>query len=281
MENKNVVITGGNAGIGLATSMALAQKGANIFLVCRNKEKAEKALQEIAAVSRNKKVQYLLADLSSQESIRFLSKQLYNSLDKIDVLINNAGAVFPQFTKSADGIEMTIATNHFAYFLLTNLLLDLIKKSDYARIVNVASRAHEGATIDFESFTQNKNYFIFKAYGQSKLANILFTAEFAKRLGKSHVSINSLHPGLVKTDIGNKNTNWYSTLAWTLFSRLGGVSIEKGAETSIYLATADEVKNVSGKYFAKCKETKPSQTAQDETLQKQLWELSEKLCPLS
>lgn len=280
MENKNVIITGGNAGIGLATSIALAKKGANIFLVSRSKEKAEKAQQEIAAASGNKKVQYFLADLSSQKSIRNLNTQVHNSLDKIDVLINNAGAVFPDFTKSVDGIEMTIATNHFAYFLLTNLLLDLIKKSDYARIVNVASRAHVNATIDFESFTQNKNYFIFKAYGQSKLANILFTAEFAKRLGKSHVTINSLHPGLVKTDIGNKNTNWYSTLAWTLFSRLGGLTVEKGAATSIYLASSDEVKNVTGKYFAKCKETEPSKTAQDESLQKELWTVSEKLCPL-
>jgi NAD(P)-dependent dehydrogenase (short-subunit alcohol dehydrogenase family) len=280
MENKNVVITGGNAGIGLATSIALAKKGANIFLVSRSKEKAEKAQQEIAAASGNKKVQYFLADLSSQKSIRNLSAQVHNSLDKIDVLINNAGAVFPDFTKSVDGIEMTIATNHFAYFLLTNLLLDLVKKSDYARIVNVASRAHVNATLDFASFTQNKNYSIFKAYGQSKLANILFTAEFAKRLGKSHVTINSLHPGLVKTDIGNKNTNWYSTLAWTLFSRLGGLTVEKGAETSIYLASSDEVKYVTGKYFAKCKETEPSKTTQDESLQRELWTVSEKLCPL-
>ncbi len=280
MQNKNVVVTGGNAGIGLATSMALAKQGANIFLVSRNKDKAADAVEAIKQATGNGNIQYLIADLSVQQSIRELNKELRNRLASIDVLINNAGGVFPQFSKSADGLEMTIATNHFSYFLLTNLLLDLVQQSPWGRIVNVASRAHVNASIDIESFTQDKGYFIFKAYGQSKLANVLFTAELARRLGNSHVTVNSLHPGLVKTDIGNKKTNWYSTLAWTLYSRIGGLSIEDGAATSIYLASSKDVAGITGKYFAKCKATTPSALAQDVALQKELWRISEQYCPL-
>jgi NAD(P)-dependent dehydrogenase (short-subunit alcohol dehydrogenase family) len=280
MQGRNIIITGGSSGIGYATAMQLAKMGANIFLICRNKERAQKAVEEICAATRNRNIHFLLADLSAQRAIRQLNQDIRNRLERIDVLINNAGAVFPRFQKSEDGIEMTIATNHFAYFLLTHLLIDLIEKSDYARIVNVSSNAHHTATLDLASFTQERDYFIFKAYAQSKLANILFTAEFARRWNHSHISVNCLHPGLVKTDIGNKHTNWYSAFFWTLYSRIGGVSVEKGAKTSVYLATAPELNKVSGKYFAKCREAIPSALAQDITLQQQLWEVSEKLCPI-
>jgi NAD(P)-dependent dehydrogenase (short-subunit alcohol dehydrogenase family) len=180
-----------------------------------------------------------------------------------------------------DGLEMTIATNHFAYFLLTNLLLDLIKKSDYARIVNVASESHYSGKIDFESFQKEKGYFIMKAYGQSKLANVLFTAELAERLKGTNVTANSLHPGFVKTEIGTKDTQWYAKLFWTLASKMAGISVEDGAKTSVYLASSDEVKGVSGKYFEKCKEKEPAPLAKDKALQKELWHTSEKLCPIS
>jgi len=280
MTNKNVVITGGNAGIGLATSIHLAKRGANIYLVARSKEKAAAAVEQIQAASGKKNVKFFIADLSSQKSIRKVAAEIKHEVDVIDVLINNAGAVFPEFKLTEDGLESTIATNHFAYFLLTNLLLDNIKKSDYARIVNVASRAHEDAKIDFDSFTKNKSYFIFRAYGQSKLANVLFSNELARRLKDTNVTVNSLHPGFVQTDIGNKGTQWYAKLVWTLMTKLRAVSTDEGAGTSIYLATSDEVKGVTGKYFSDSKEKKPQPLALDESLQKQVWEVSEKLCPL-
>jgi NAD(P)-dependent dehydrogenase (short-subunit alcohol dehydrogenase family) len=278
MQNKNVLITGGNAGIGLATAIDLAKKGANIFIVSRSEEKAKEAVQKINAENGNANAKYFLADLSSQKSIRALAEAVKKEITVLDVLINNAGGVFPDFKLSDDGLEMTIATNHFAYFLLTNLLLDLVKKSDYARIVNVSSGSHYKGKIDLASFTENKGYFILKAYEQSKLANVLFTQELAERLAATNVTVNALHPGFVKTDIGKKGTQWYASLFWTISSNLTAISVEDGAKTSIYLASSDTVKNVSGKYFDKCKEKTPAPLAADKALQKQLWAESERLC---
>jgi len=280
MKNRNVIITGGNAGIGLATSIALAKQGANIYFVSRSKDKADEAVETIVAESGNKNIKYFVANLSSQKSIRQLASEIKNEMSVIDVLINNAGGTFSDFTLSEDGLEMTIATNHFAYFLLTNLLLDSIKKSDYARIVNVASGSHYQGKIDFESFTKNKSYFVMKAYGQSKLANVLFTNELAERLKGTNVTVNSLHPGFVKTQIGNKNASWYSGLFWSIVT-LGAISVEDGAKTSVYLASSPEVKGVTGKYFDKCKVKKAAALALDKELGKQLWQKSEELCPIA
>jgi NAD(P)-dependent dehydrogenase (short-subunit alcohol dehydrogenase family) len=280
MTGKNIIITGGNAGIGLATSIALAKQGANIYIVSRSKDKAEEAAKTIIAESGNKNVKYFLANLSSQSSIRKLVAEIKNQMSVVDVLINNAGGTFTDFTLSEDGLEMTIATNHFAYFLLTNLLLDLIKKAEQGRIVNVASGSHYQGKIDFESFTKKKSYFVMKAYAQSKLANVLFTNELADRLNGTKVTVNSLHPGFVKTQIGNKNANWYSNIFWSLIT-IGGMSPENGAKTSIYLATSPQVKNVTGKYFDKCTEKKPAALAVDKELGIQLWKKSEELCPIA
>jgi len=280
MKGRNVIITGGNAGIGLATSIALAKQGANVYIVSRSKDKAEEAVKTIIDESGNKSVKHFVANLSSQKSIRQLASEIKNEISVIDVLINNAGGTFSDFTLSDDGLEMTIATNHFSYFLLTNLMLDRIKKSDYARIVNVASGSHYKGKIDFESFGKKKNYFIMKAYEQSKLANVLFTNELAERLKGTNVTANSLHPGFVKTQIGNKNATWYSDLFWSIATTLGAISVEDGAKTSVYLASSPEVKNVTGKYFDKCKEKKPSAFALDKELGKQLWKKSEELCPI-
>ena len=281
MKDKIVLITGGSAGIGLATAEALAEKGAEIILAARSEEKLKQAAQLIESKTVNKKIRYYVADFSYQKSIRSLAQNVKKDYQKIDVLINNAGGVFPAFKLNDDGLEMTIATNHFAYFLLTNLLLDLIKKSDYARIVNVASDSHYNGKIDFESFTKDKGYFITKAYAQSKLANVLFTAELAERLTGTQVTVNSLHPGFVKTDIGNKNTQWYAKLFWSLASRIGGISVEAGAKTSVYLASSEDVKGVSGKYFDKCMLKDPAPLAKDKALQKELWQKSEQLCPIN
>ncbi len=280
MKNRNVLITGGNAGIGLATAIALAKKGANVYIVSRNQEKAEAAVKQINTEAGNNTAGYFIANLSSQQSIRQLAEAVKAKLPVLDVLINNAGGVFPTFMLSEDGLEMTIATNHFAYFLLTNLLLDTIKKSDYARIVNVSSNSHYKGKIDFDSFTADNGYFIMKAYEQSKLANVLFTQELAERLQGSQVTVNALHPGFVKTEIGTKGTQWYASWIWTMMARIGAISVEEGAKTSIYLASSDEVETVSGKYFDKCKTREPNPVAGDKALQKQLWAESERWCGL-
>ena len=280
MTDKIVLITGSSSGIGLATAEALAAKGAEIILVARSEQKLKEAAQQITSKTGSKKICFYIADFSSQKSIRSLAAQVKKDYQKIDVLINNAGAVFPDFKLSEDGLEMTIATNHFAYFLLTSLLLDLIKKSDYARIINVASGSHYKGKIDFDSFTKEKDYFITKAYAQSKLANVLFTFNLAERLKDTQITVNCLHPGFVKTDIGNKDTQWYSKFFWTLASGLAGISLEDGAKTSVYLASSDEVKGVTGKYYDKCKEKEPTPLAKDVELQKELWNISQLFCPI-
>ncbi len=281
MKNKNILITGGNAGIGLATSIALAKLGANIYIVSRSKEKAEEGVKAIIEASGNKNVKYFLANLSSQKSIRQMAVKIKKEISELDVLINNAGATFSDFELSEDGLEMTIATNHFAYFLLTNLLLDLIKKAEAGRIVSVSSGSHYSGKIDFESFTKKKSYFVMKAYAQSKLANVLFTKELATQLKGTKVTANCLHPGFVKTHIGNKNATWYSDLVWSIATKLGAISMEDGAKTSVYLASSPDVKNVSGKYFDKCKEKEPSALASDAMLQKELWKRSLELCAIN
>ena len=275
MKGRTVLITGSSGGIGFVTAEVLAKQGAEIILVARHEEKLKSAIERIAKSSGNTQLRYYVADFSSQKSIRALAVSVKKDYQKIDVLINNAGAVFNNFTLSEDGLEMTIATNHFAYFLLTNLLLDVVQKSDYARIVNVASGSHYQGKIDFESFTKKKFYFILKAYAQSKLANVLFTAELAERLKGSHVTANSLHPGHVQTEIGNKNTAWYARLFWTLSAKLRGIDVQEGAKTSVYLASSEEVKGISGKYFDECKVKEPSKLAQDKALAKELWRVSE------
>lgn len=277
--NKNILITGGSSGIGFETAKAIAAMGENVFIVGRSEVKTQEAVKEIIAATGNKNIHYFLANLSSQKSIRQLTAQIRTELDHIDVLINNAGGVFPDFKLSEDGLEMTIATNHFAYFLLTNLLLDLVKKSEAGRIVNVASGSHYRGKIDFDSFTQNKSFFTLTAYEQSKLANVLFTQELAERLKGTTITVNSLHPGMVKTHIGNKDMSWYASAIWTFITNLAAISVEAGAKTSVYLATSDEVKNISGKYFDKCKQKEVAKLATDKALQKRLWEVSEQLCP--
>jgi NAD(P)-dependent dehydrogenase (short-subunit alcohol dehydrogenase family) len=280
MQNKTILITGATAGIGLETAKSLAKKGANLYIVARNTEKAKKAVEEIKAFSGNNNVDFFVADLSSQKEIRRLAAEINSKLKKLDVLINNAGATFQYLTYSVDTIEMTFATNHLSYFLLTNLLLDLLKASGSARIVNVSSGSHYKGRIDFNDLYMTNSYQGLKAYERSKLCNVLYTLELAERLKGTGVTVNALHPGRVKTDIGGKNSGLLFKVAWGVFKLISGIPVEKGAETSVYLASSEEVKNLSGKYFDECKIKEHSNYSKTEGLKEKLWEVSEELTRL-
>ena len=280
MRDGICLITGATSGIGEATARELARQGATIVLVGRNRRKAEATVGEIKFQAGNENVEYLLANLSSQKEIRNLAEEFESRYDSLDVLVNNAGAIFSEYGETEDGVERTFATNHLNYFLLTNLLLDKLKSSAPARIVNVASGAHRGAELDFDDLGTKKDYGFMKAYGRSKLANIMFTYELSRRLEGTGVTANALHPGAVATGFGSNNTVWYARPALALF-RLFATTPEKGAETSVYLASSPEVEGITGKYFANKKPVASSKASYDKETAKQLWSVSEKLTGLS
>jgi NAD(P)-dependent dehydrogenase (short-subunit alcohol dehydrogenase family) len=252
MAGKVCMVTGANAGIGKVTALELAKRGATVIMVSRSHTRGEEARQEIVAQSGNNAVELLVADLSSQASIRQLADQFKQNYIRLDVLINNAGAIFYQREETEDGLERTFAVNHIAYFLLTYLLLDLLKASAPARIINVSSDAHRMSKLDFDDLQSECSFSAFGAYGQSKLANILFTAELARRLEGSGVTANTVHPGFVQTNFGRSQTGIVATL-FRVLNRLFAVSSEKGAETSVYLATAPEVEGVTGKWMGRAR----------------------------
>jgi NAD(P)-dependent dehydrogenase (short-subunit alcohol dehydrogenase family) len=274
MKGKVCLVTGATSGIGLATAEALAARGATVVLVGRDPEKTARS----AARIREAAVECLLADLSSQAEVRRLAHDFQTRHDRLHVLVNNAGAAFTTRTESVDGIELTFALNHLAYFLLTNLLLDTIKASAPARIVNVASGAHTVVkAIDFDDLqASRKKYGSFRVYGHSKLANLLFTRELARRLEGTGVTANAMHPGLVATNFGAK----MPAVVRTVF-RLFGLPPEKGARTVVYLATSPEVEGVSGRYFYKQKEAKTSAGALDAEAARRLWQISETMTGLA
>ncbi len=280
LQNKNILITGATSGIGLETAKSLAKKGANIYIVGRVVDKAKTAVEEIKKHSGNNNIYFFVADLSSQKEVRKLAEEIKAKLKRLDVLINNAGATYQHFKWSVDKIEMSFATNHLSYFLLTNLLLNLLKKSAPARIVVVASHSHYRGTLDFDDLNMTTNFNGLKAYERSKLCNVLFTLELAERLQGTGVTVNALHPGRVKTEIGNKNSGLLYKIGWTYFKLFSSISIEKGAQTSIYLADSEEVKNISGKYFTECKQKWHSRYSQTPGIKEKLWEVSAKLTNL-
>jgi NAD(P)-dependent dehydrogenase (short-subunit alcohol dehydrogenase family) len=280
MKGKTVFITGATSGIGKATALALAKMGAVVHIHGRNEALAADVKKEIDAVSGHAACRYYLADLSSQASIKKMAMALKADVPVLDVLVNNAGGVFQNFELSEDGIEKTIAVNHFAYFQLSHLLLDTLAASEEGRIVNVSSRSNFHGKIDLDSFTQDRGYNIIKAYGQSKLANVFFTQAMAKRVKDLGITVNCLHPGVVKTNIGNKGTGWLSSFVWNLMANIRGISVEEGAATSIYLASSPEVKGVTGAYFDKCKAVEPNKVCKDLNLETALWEKTAQLCPL-
>lgn len=281
MQNKVVLITGGNAGIGLETARALAKKGATVVIVSRDATKGQQAVEDIKQTTNNDKVSFMQCDLGSQKQIHQLVADFKTKQDRLDVLVNNAGAFFSAYAETEDGIERQFAINHLGPFLLTNLLLDTIKASAPARIVNVASRAHYRGFINFNDLNYKKNYdgFIL-AYSQSKLANVLFTNELARRLEGTGVTANSLHPGVVATDIALKESKGIYRLGWWIWKHFM-ITPEEGAATSIYVASSKDVEGVTGKYFDKSKEKKASDKALDKNLAARLWEISEKLTGLA
>lgn len=272
MKDKIYMVTGATAGIGRVTAQALAQQEATVVVVGRNAEKAAQTVAYIQRGTGNPDVQWLLADLSDQAQVRRLAREFKERYPRLDVLINNAGAFFLTRQLSADGIEMTFAVNHLAPFLLTRLLLDILQASAPARVVNVASASHHGAHIDFEDLQGERKYRGMRAYGQAKLAMVLFTYELARRLEGTGVTVNALHPGFVATNIGQNNGCLFKLISPLM--KLIARRPEEGAQTSIYLASSPEVSDVTGKYFVDEKAVPSDPASYDEALAKRLWEVS-------
>ncbi len=280
LEDKHCLITGSTSGIGKQIAVGLANTKASVIIVGRDKVKCESTLEEIRKnvstdIDKNR-ISYLVADLSSQASIHQLANKFLASHESLDVLVNNAGVFLPRRLTTVDGIEYTFAVNHLAPFLLTNLLFKKIKARTPSRIITTSSVAHRGANINFDDLQfERRHYNGFKAYSQSKLANILFTKELSRRSRGSGVTTNCFHPGGVRTNLVQSGP-WYYRLVWTIVSPFL-ISPERGADTAIYLASSSEVEGKSGKYFAKRKEVKVSGMANDQDAAVRLWRLSEEL----
>jgi len=276
MEGKICIITGANSGIGKATAIGLAKMNAIIVMICRSKERGEEAQKEIIELTGNKKVDLLLCDLSSQESIRKFVSEFKSKYQKLHILINNAGVMLSKRGVSVDGFEMNFAVNHLGPFLLTNLLLDVLKKSAPSRIINVSSAAHRMAKMDFDDLQSEKmKYRLMKIYGASKLALMLFSYELSRKLEGTSVTVNTLHPGLVNTNLGQDQSSFSQGFGKLFFKKA-----EKGAETSIYLASSQEVEGITGKYFAKKQQKQSSEESYNEDYAKRLWDLSKEMTKL-
>jgi NAD(P)-dependent dehydrogenase (short-subunit alcohol dehydrogenase family) len=275
MNGKTIVATGATSGIGEVAVLALAGLGARIVFVARDEARAQATMRKLEAKAPGLGHRMHLADLSSMAETRKVGAAIAASEPRIDVLINNAGALFSDRRVTPEGLELTFALNHMAYFVLTEALRDKLVASTPARIVATASNAHERANLDFNDLQSAKGYSGFKVYGRSKLANILFTRELARHLAGTGVTANCLHPGAVATRFGDSSGGWVGRLLPVL--RLFFISAEKGADTIIYLASSPEVEKTTGEYFVKRKITEPSAAAQDDAAAKKLWEASEAL----
>jgi NAD(P)-dependent dehydrogenase (short-subunit alcohol dehydrogenase family) len=276
VNGKICLVTGATAGIGQVTATALAAQGAEVIITGRNPQKTEQTVRQIKSETGNEAVQSLSADFSNLEQVRALAVAFKDRFPRLDVLVNNAGAFFNTRQATPYGVEMTFLVNHLSPFLLTNLLLDPLQASASARIVNVASDAHQYDKMDFEDLGFQHGYFSFKAYARSKLANVLFTYELARRLGADRVTVNALHPGHVATDIWKTNFSVFGPpLKWIMgfFS----LTPAQGADNSIYLASAPDVEGITGKYFVKREAVQSAPISYDEKVTRRLWELSESL----
>ena len=275
------MITGSNSGIGKATAVALARMGASVVMVCRDGVRGEAARQEIVASSGAKDAQVvlMLADLASLDSVRSLAAQFLATGGRLDVLINNAGLILGRRTVTREGLETTFVVNYLSHFLLTNLLLQRIEAAAPSRIINVTSNASASAHMHFDDLQLERGYSAIKAYGQSKLAQILFTRELARRLQGTGVTANCVHPGVVATNWGRRSAGPFGFVL-----KIGSpfmMSPEKGAETSVYLASSPDVADVTGRYFVKKREASASSEATDDAAAARLWEASLALSGLS
>ena len=274
LEDQTILITGATNGIGLITARELAAMGAQVVIVGRDPSRAAETVKSMRDITGNPRVDALVGDLSNQADVRRIAGEFRQRYDRLNVLINNAGGVFYRHRLSAEGYDMTLAVNHLSYFMLTNLLLDMIKESAPARIINVSSAAHWVERINPDKFTNNFKIGGWWAYSQTKLMNILFTYELARRLDGT-VSANCLHPGVVATHLG-RSTDGIFRQAWDLWERMGPAP-ERGAQTSIYLASSPDVHGVTGKYFVNCKPQRSSPESYNEDTARRLWDASREM----
>lgn len=276
MVGKVCIVTGATAGIGQAAALILAERGATVVGVGRNPVKNEYSTNLIREKTGNLSVEYLLADLSSQKEIRALAQEFQTKYDRLDVLVNNAGATFGERLESVDGIEMTFALNHLGYFLLTILLSDILDASAPARVINVSSSLHRLGKLNFDDIPFKNGYTRLKAYWRSKLANIAFTYELARRFSNRRVTVNAMNPGLVATSVG-QSAGGISAKMKGLVDKIAGLTPEEGAQTIIYLATSPEIYGVSGRYFVREKSTPSAKITYDLDFCRRLWQVSEGL----
>jgi len=275
VRDKVCAVTGASGGIGKEVASGLAKRGARVVIVSHSKERAAATVDEIVHETLNPHVDLVVADLSTQAGVRSACAELDRRYGQLHVLINNAGLLIGKRGLTADSLEKTFALNHLAYFLLTNLLLEKLLRSAPARIISTSSMAHAWANWDWENLQGEKRYSQWRAYSNSKLANLLFTFELARRLEGRAVTANAVHPGFVRSGFGSTATGPMRLgirLGW-----VGAISALKGARTTLWAATAPELSEVSGKYFARCSAVEPSAAAKDEAAQRRLWELSERL----
>jgi NAD(P)-dependent dehydrogenase (short-subunit alcohol dehydrogenase family) len=276
MKNKIALVTGSSRGIGYYTAYGLAQMGAQVIIVSHHKGRCETAVEKIKNKTGNDLVRYYVADLSALDEIRHLAEKVKQDIQKLDVLINNVGGWYPKRQETVDGIELTFALNHLSYFLLTGLLLDLLHSAPNARIINVTSDAHRTARkIEFNNLEFSDRYKSFAAYAQSKLANLLFTYELAERLSHKSITVNAVHPGLVRSE-------FYSDFGFVgkvinLFISMFGKNSMEGADTPIYVASSPELKEVSGKYFVDRQKKNSSNLSYDQSTAQRLWQISEEM----
>jgi len=278
LQDQTVLITGATAGIGLVTARALAQMGAKVVIIGRNPAKTSAVAAEITRMTGNPQVAILVGDLSSFAEVRRLADEFKNRFDSLNILINNAGAFFFNHLVSADGFEMTLALNHLSPFLLTNLLMDRLEASKPARVITVSSGAHWTGHINPDTLNGYRGFRGWRAYSQSKLMNILFTRELARRVGDG-ITANCLHPGFVATNFA-KNNGLIFRLIMPLVD-LTAISPEQGAKTSIYLASSPEVANITGEYFYQCEVAPTSMDARDMDAARRLWDTSLRLTGLN
>lgn len=276
MTGKVCIVTGANTGIGKETALGLARLGATVVMVCRDRDRSDAPLSEIKQKSGNDRVELMICDFSSQNSIRQFAEDFTQRHDRLDVLVNNAGVVLRKRSLTEVGIESTFAINHLGYFLVTNLLLDVLKKSAPSRIVNVSSTAHRFGKLDINAWPVGRDYTAFGAYANSKLANVLFTYELARRLEGTGVTANCLHPGGVGTNLYRGLPNFLQALI-----KLVTISPARGARTSIYLASSSEVEGVTGKYFVRRRQHESSEASRNDEAARILWEVSAELTGLN